>query len=84
MTSRPCFYLDSPLFFFESLLALLHVLSDRILLQEVRRLSRVEALRVLQELVLERLLVHRQVLAPRRWVLLVKTLKENYYVRVQS
>ena len=54
-------------------LRLLHVLRHRVLPQELHGLADVEALGVLQELVLETLLIHRQVLTPCRWIVLIQT-----------
>ena len=54
-------------------LRLLHVLGYRVLSEELDQLPDVEPLGVLQELIFKTIFVDRQVLSPRRGILLVKT-----------
>ena len=61
-----------PLLLLQSALRLLHVLGHGVLAEELGRLPHVESLRVLEELVLETLFVHAEVLAPGGGVILVE------------
>ena len=71
---KSCFVkidLHPPFLFFESELGFLHVFSDGVLMEKLHGFAGVEALRVFQELVLEGILVHAQVLATGRWIVFI-------------